>query len=282
MVAWKRCLLLLRRTFLAAFGHRCFGIAKAAAYSALLSFFPVLASAAAILVEVKADFVARYVARFLFDVVPPGTEELVRIQFTAKGERPAGLLIAAVLLSIWAASGVIGSLIDGFEAAYGITQRRRFPRNMMVSMTLVLLSAVPLLAASLLIVFGGFIDRFIMRWLAGDSILTPLAGWWQTASSIARFLTAFCTLAWVNATIYYYGPNRRQQWGLVWPGAVVATAAGLLATVAFGWYVRNIADYNVAYGSMGAGIALLVWMYLLALITLLGCEFNAQYERPRE
>ncbi len=65
----------------------------------------------------------------------------------------------------------------------------------------------------------------------------------------------------------------------VWPGAVLATVLWLLATTGFGWYVRHVAHYNVMYGSIGAGIALLVWMYLLAAIALIGCEFNAAYER---
>ena len=71
----------------------------------------------------------------------------------------------------------------------------------------------------------------------------------------------------------------RQRWRYVWPGAILATVLWLLATSGFGWYVRNIAHYNVMYGSVGAGIALLVWMYLMALIALFGCEFNAEYER---
>jgi membrane protein len=66
---------------------------------------------------------------------------------------------------------------------------------------------------------------------------------------------------------------------VVWPGAFLATALWLLATSAFAWYVRNIANYNVLYGSIAAVIALLVWMYLLALIALLGCEYNAVRER---
>jgi len=53
----------------------------------------------------------------------------------------------------------------------------------------------------------------------------------------------------------------------------------MLATSGFAWYVRNIGHYNVMYGSVGAGIALLVWMYLISAIALLGCEFNAEYER---
>ena len=54
---------------------------------------------------------------------------------------------------------------------------------------------------------------------------------------------------------------------------------GVTATLGFGWYVRHIVSYNVMYGSVGASIALLVWMYLMAAISILGCEFNAEYER---
>jgi hypothetical protein len=73
-----------------------------------------------------------------------------------------------------------------------------------------------------------------------------------------------------------FGPYRRQRWRYVWPGAVLATIFWLLATAGFAWYVRNIGHYNVMYGSVGAGIALLVWMYLMAVIALIGCEFNAE------
>ena len=59
----------------------------------------------------------------------------------------------------------------------------------------------------------------------------------------------------------------------------VATALWLITTAGFGWYVRHLANYNVLYGSVGTSIALLVWMYLMSLIALLGCEFNAAYER---
>src|SRR5713101_579767 len=103
----KGCLLVLRQTAIATFEHRGFSVAKAAAYSALLSFFPVLTSAATILVQTKAEFVSRTISEFLFEVVPPGTEELVQYQFAVKGQRPALLLITAGVFAVWAASGVV-------------------------------------------------------------------------------------------------------------------------------------------------------------------------------
>jgi membrane protein len=270
---------LLRRSILAAFDDGCFGTAKAAAYSALLSFFPVLTSAATILVQTRAEFVADTIEKFLSEIVPPGTEELVVQQFRMAGERPLLLLIAAALISLWAASSVIKSLIDGFQAAYRVPRNRNFFHQSAVAMSLVLASVVPLLGASALILFGGLIESQVLAWMRVDPIWTPFAWAWEWLSRLARYLLAFGATVLITSTLYYFGPYRQQRWSNVWPGSVLATILWLAATTIFGWYVRNMAHYNVMYGSIGAGIALLVWMYLLAAIALIGCEFNAEYER---
>jgi membrane protein len=119
----------------------------------------------------------------------------------------------------------------------------------------------------------------VLNWIRIDPLLNPLAWVWQLVSRLTRYVLAFGTTVGVTTTLYYFGPYRRQRWRFVWPGAVLATVLWLLATAGFGWYVRNIARYNAMYGSVGAGIALLVWMYLIAAIALIGCEFNAEYER---
>jgi membrane protein len=146
-------------------------------------------------------------------------------------------------------------------------------------MSLVLLSAIPLICASLLIVFGGQVERAVLNWMKVDPFLTPFAWLWQGASRIARYVLAFVTTITVTSSLYYYGPYRKQRWHFVWRGATLATILWFFATLGFAWYVRHLARYNVMYGSIGAGIALLVWMYLIALIALIGCEFNATYER---
>jgi membrane protein len=272
---------LLRRTFAAAFDDNCFAIAKGAAYSALLSFFPVLASAAAILVQTRARFVSDTLENALSEIVPPGTEDLVMQQFRVPGSRPAGLLVVAGLISLWAASNVIMSLIEGFQAAYRVPRNRGFLKGSAVAMSLVLLSAVPLVCASLLILFGAQVERAVLAWVKVDPVFNPVAWVWELASRIMRYLLAFSATVVVTASLYYFGPSRPQRWRFMWPGAVLATVLWLAATSGFGWYVRNIAHYNVLYGSVGAALALLVWMYLLAAIALIGCEFNAVYERSR-
>jgi membrane protein len=273
---------LLRRSMLASFDDGIFGTAKGAAYSALLSFFPVLTSAATILVQSHAGFVSDIMERALSEIVPPGSEDLVVHQFRVSGARPLALLVVAGIISVWAASGVIKSLIEGFQAAYRVPRSRSFLHQSGVAMLLVLGAAIPLVCASLLVVFGGQVETVVFRWLQLDPVLHPFSGALQWVSRLARYAVAFATTVMVTASLYYFGPYRRQRWRYVWPGAILATVLWLIATSFFGWYTRNIAHYNVMYGSVGAIIALLVWMYVLALVALIGCEFNAEYERNDE
>jgi membrane protein len=270
---------LLRRALMAAFDDNCFAIAKGAAYSALLSFFPILSATAAILLQTRNDLVSRAVENTLSDIVPPGTEGLVLDQFRVSGTRPISVLVVAGLISLWAASGVIKSLIDGFQAAYRVPRNRGFLHGSAVAISLVILSAVPLICASLLILFGSQAERVVFDAMNLDPLLHPLSWVWQWIGRLARYLLAFSTTVLVTSMLYYFGPYRKQRWRAVWRGAVLASFGWLLATSGFGWYVRNIAHYNVMYGSVGAGIALLVWMYLMAAIALIGCEFNAEFER---
>jgi membrane protein len=270
---------MLVRTFIAAFEDNCFGIAKGAAYSALLAFFPVLASLAAILVQADAESVARLIAQFLVGVVPPGSEELVQYEFAVRGQRPAWLIGIATMLSLWGASGAMISLMEGFQAAYRLPTDRPFLKQRLMAILMTFTLAIPALGASFLILFGSRLEPWIYERLGfvveGEEMRTGVA----ILGSLSRYVIALVTVVLVTGLLYYFGPNEPIKLRKVWPGALVATFFWALTTGVFAWYVRNIANYNVMYGSIGAVIALLVWMYLLAVIALLGCEFNAERER---
>ncbi|MBZ5591513.1 MAG: YihY/virulence factor BrkB family protein [Acidobacteriia bacterium] len=276
---WRALPYLLQRTLIAAIDDGCFVIAKGAAYSALLSFFPVLTSVATILVMTRAGFVWKTLSDALQTVLPPGTEQLVLAQFRARGQKSITLLFVALLLALWAASGVIKSLLEGFHSAYRIPIGRSFFRETGVAIGLVFLAAIPMLGASVLVLFGNEVDRSMLGISKLDPLLTRLAGVGHYISVIGRYVVAFASTVALTSILYFYGPNRRQKWSGVWRGAVLATVLWLLATKGFASYVRHIAHYNVMYGSIGASIALLVWMYLMAAIAIFGCEFNAEFER---
>jgi membrane protein len=270
---------LLRRALFASFDDGLFTIAKGAAYSALLSFFPVLATAATVLVQTHADFVQRNLTSFLSNVLPPGTEDAVVAQMHYRQGRGVTLVVVAVILAFWAASSVIKSLIDGFNAAYRVPRNRSILGHAGMGMLLALMALVPLFIATSMILFGSAVEREVQSVMKIDPDLDPLIGprgfFWR----LARYTVAFAATSSVTAMLYYYGPYRSQRWRGVWPGAILATTLWLFATLGFGWYVRHITNYNLLYGSVGTSIALLIWMYLLAAIALFGCEFNAEAER---
>jgi len=276
---WVRFLNLLKRAFLGAFNDGCFGIAKGVAYSSLLAFFPVLASLAAILAQVQADAVSRMIIRFLGEVAPPGAEDLVHFVFSERGQRPIWLLVVSSVLSIWAATGAILSLMEGFQAAYKLPGGRSILKQRGVAVLLVFGAAIPALGASGLMLFGTRTERAIIQWLHLLPEGEQLRVWVVVVSRTIRYVIALSATVVVTSILYYFGPNRPMKWRNVWPGAVLATVLWLPATGGFGWYVGHLANYNVLYGSVAAGIVLLVWMYLLAVIALLGCEYNAERER---
>lgn len=276
---WVRLWQLLKLATEGAYRHNCLSVAKGAAYSALLSFFPVLTTVAALLVQARADSASVTIAQFLYDVVPPGTEDVVRDLFVVHGERPKWLLVVAVVLAAWAASGAMISLMEGFDVIYHVSSERPFLRQRAVAVLLVLITAVPLWSASALIVFGARLERAAISSLRLLPEGSDLSGWVLLAGQVARYGVAFGAVVLVTGLVYYFAPNRKQTLRMVFPGAALATLLWLLATAAFAWYVRHVANYNVLYGSVGAGLALLVWMYVLAVINLFGCEFNAARER---
>jgi membrane protein len=275
---WAEFWSLLQRTFVAGYEDNFFGIAKGVAYSALTSFVPVLTSLTAILVQANARAVSRELSDFLFEVVPPGSETLV-YEFTVRGQRPIWILVFATILSVWAASGAMLSLMEGFQAAYRLPSGRPFLQQRGIGVLLVFIAAIPAVGASGLILFGHRAEAMFLSGIGYTRDGAEMRGWVEFLSQAVRYGVAFGTIVVVAALLYYFGPNRPMRFRSVWPGAMLATFLWLLATTGFAWYVRNIANYNVLYGSIGAVIALLIWMYIISIIALYGCEFNAERER---
>ncbi len=276
---------LLRRAFVASYEDNCFSIAKGAAYSSLLSLFPVLTTLTAILLEVNAQSLVHIIATFARQVVPPGAEELVLSRLRERGVRPISVPIAAVLVSLWAGSGAMITLMEGFQAAYRIPSGRPFLKQRAMAIFLVLIAALPSVAASSLILFGNRIELAIVHWLGVSELSAPVELAWK----VARYAVAFCTITLVTGLLYYFGPNYRPEpsrlrratqsrFLRVWPGAFLATILWFLATIGFAAYVHR-ANYNLFYGSLGTVIVLLIWLYLISCIALLGCEYNAERER---
>lgn len=263
------------RTFVGIYNNGTAGFAKAAAYSALLAFFPVLATLTTVLVRANAETVSHKIVELLLGVAPAGTEDLVRHFFVTRGAQPISLPVLAGLLSMWAASGVMISLMEGYQATLGVPNPRGFVRQRLMAMWLVLIGILPCVVASVMMLFGERTETTILRWMGLLQLDQSLSGGIAVLGKALRYTVVLATVFIVTALFYYFGPAAPRKGRPIIPGALLATALWLIVTIAFAWYVRNIANYNVLYGSIGAAIALLIWMYMLSLISLIGFEFNA-------
>jgi len=162
-------------------------------------------------------------------------------------------------------------LLDGrFSPRLPASQDLGIVQERAISISLVLMAGIPLTFSTILVAFGSRIETRVLFLIGHDFGPLILLLW-----GAIRWAIAILTSIAVIQLIYHNAVPRTQPWHSVLPGAVLATAMWLLSTALFGWYLQHYADYSVIYGSLGLGIALLVWMYLISLVILIGAEFNA-------
>lgn len=261
----------LKQALRHAWDHDVFGIAKAAAYSGIITLFPAMLVLASILAASnQRDLLISLVTRALWRIMPSGTAAAVITYFTATQDRSIPLLVTTSLATMWTASGMMVSLMEGFRQAYSLPKIWGAVHQRLVAFYLVLLSFLPMTFATGLVAFGTEVEQWIVARSPGAFrvyiFLAAAGGRW--------FVSAVTAVA-VLALIYHYAVPRTQPWHTVLPGAALATLSWFAATLAFGFYLQHVSEYSLVYGSVGVAITLMIWMYLVALIVLFGAEFNA-------
>jgi membrane protein len=263
------------RTLVSVVKHDCFNVAQSAAYSAMISLFPALIIAAAFVGFLPYTAPLRFqLALFFNRILPSDVTPLLEGYFATTRHNPTSIraFIVGVAVSATGASSVVATFMEGFRRAHGLPENCwNFWQRRLRAFVLVPLSLIPLAAASLLIVFGHFITLWVAMHVAPEA-RTPV----YVIALVIRWSIALTGSIGIIALIYHMGTPMRQSWKRTIPGAVVATAMWFLSTLAFGLYVTRYANYSHIYGSLGAGIALLFWLYLISLSVLCGAEFNAQ------
>jgi membrane protein len=261
---------LFRLSVWRAFEHDAFATAKASAYSSILTFFPALLVLGSVLATVRrGEVYLREVSYALGRILPAGATTALAYLKGAT-HRPVGLLVGTSLLTIWTASGVVISWMEGFRRAYQLPKTWGLFKERVIAISLVLMAGLPLTFATILVAFGSRIETRVLFHIDHELSSLILLLW-----ILIRWTIAILTSIAVIALIYHNAVPRTQPWHSVIPGAVLATGLWLGATALFGWYLQRYADYSIIYGSLGVSIALLVWMYLISLVVLIGAEFNA-------
>jgi membrane protein len=267
-----------RKALMLALEHDVLNTAKAAAYSGMLVFFPAFIVLSALIARVPEGPTVVGELRWVSgQILPADTVRVMLSSLQAHGLHSSRILVSGISLSIVAGLGLMLTLMDGFRRAYRLPRNDwRFWERRIRALLLVFIVLLPLALATLLLVFGRAIEVW-MVFNSGHEFRRVVLFFWR----LARWSLAFATTVAVLGTLYHFGTRRGERWQNVLPGAVAAGVLWLPATLAFGWYVTRIADYSIFYGSFGAGIATLVWLYITSFSALLGAELNGVLFRDR-
>jgi membrane protein len=242
----------------------------------MVSLFPALIVAAAVVSGLPDTAPLRFQLSVFFDrILPPDVSPLLQGYFVDSPHSPRSTraLIVAFLVSLIGASGVLATLMEGVRRAnelpencWTFWQRRRR------ALLLVPLSLVPFTLATTFVVFGQFFTGWLTLHIMPFA-RTPV----YVFALIIRWCVAFIGSIGIIGLIYHMGTPMQQSWKRVLPGAIVSTAMWFISTLVFGWYVTRFANYSQVYGSLGAGIALLFWLYIISFSVLCGAEFNTEF-----
>jgi len=266
-----RVLLHLRQALLQALDHDVFNTAKAGAYSGMLCSFPaVLVLTTVVALVPEGTNLIGEVRSSLDQFLPSGSMSLLQSSLESRHLYSAKVLFSATTLSVFASLGLMLTLMEGFRRAYQLPRSDwGYWQRLLRALLLVPIVIVPLWLASLLLVFGEQIEIWMIS-NANHELRYIVLFFWR----LVRWTLAFATSVTVLAALYHFGTKRLEHWKWVIPGAVAATLLWFPATLIFGWYVTQVADYSMFYGSFAAGIATLVWLYITSFSALLGAELN--------
>jgi len=178
-------------------------------------------------------------------------------------------------LAILSANAGVKAIIDALNIVYGVKERRSFVWLNLVSLAFTVSALIALLVA-----FGGIVVVPVML-----SYL-PLYGYEGTLLPLLRWPALFVGVLLGLAVLYRFGPNRDHVcWQFVSAGALFATLAWLGGSALLSWYLASFANYDATYGSLGAGIGLMMWLWMTAIVVLVGAELNSKIDevsRPEQ
>ena len=206
-------------------------------------------------------------------VIPEGGIAIVREQVTRLAQTSNGALglgfFFGLALALWSANAGMKAIIDALNVVYDEREKRGFVKLTMVGLAFTLGGLVfIILALSAVVVFP-----IALAWIGFESRSAELI-------AILRWPALFVIVVLALGVLYRYGPSRtpaRWQWLSI--GSVLAALAWLAVSALFSWYLANFAHYDATYGSLGAAIGLMMWLWLSGIVILIGAELNAEIDK---
>lgn len=271
-IPWKGWKDICLRIYASFFDDRVMLIAAGATFYLLLALFP----AFAVFVSLY-GFVADPVSigehiAFIGQFLPTAGTELLESQLARLVSQDSSSLslgfVSGLLFALWSANNGIKTLFEAMNVAYGEREQRSFFKLNLVAFCFTLGA---IFIGIVLIVTVGVVPVVMA--------VFGLQSFSEMMIAAMRWPVVFGLIVVAIAMIYRYGPSRRRaRWKWVVSGALLAAVVWLLASLGFSWYLQNFANYNAMYGSLGAVIGFMMWVWISSLIFIIGAEINAEME----
>ncbi len=249
-------------------------LAAQLAYYLVLAFFPFL-----ILVITLISYSPASGTEFIDGlelILPHSVHILIQNNVLAVAKSNKGeLLSLGLITTIWLASRGVGAVIRGLNKAYDEKEQRPFWVVKGEAILFTIAFVVVIILTFLLLIFGEHVGNIMMNWIGQSTYMNDI---WN----FVRYGVMLSMMILVFAALYYFAPDRKLTCREVIPGAVFATFGWLLTSWVFAYYVDNYAKYSEIYGTIGGTIVLLIWLYISAIVILMGGEINATLAFDRE
>ncbi|AZO82215.1 ribonuclease (plasmid) [Bosea sp. Tri-49] len=265
-----------KRTYYEVDRDRVLAVAAGVTFYGLLAVFPALAAFISLYGLIASPETVVEHLSILATIMPADAYELLReqsLKLSSQGEGKLGMsLIISLALSIWSANAGMKAVFDALNVAYGEDEKRGFVALNLISLAF----TAGVLIFALVGGFAVIAVPLLLEWLYLGPVAEPII-------QVGRWPMLIVVLAAGLSVLYRFGPSRDQaQWRWVSPGAIVAVLVWISASISFSWYVANFENYDKTYGTVGAAIGLMMWMWISATIILVGAELNAESERQTD
>ena len=245
--------------------------AAALAFQMFFSLFPFLLFMVALIGVLDLQPFLDWLRQQAALMLPQEAMELIDTVIQQLQQQKIGLFSAGILVALWTASAAVRLIMDATNKAYGVTEARPVWKRFPLSLIYTLAAAVMLLLAAGFMVVGPQWMSWLAQYFGIEYLVVLLWAW-------LRWPIAVFLLMSTVAVVYYVAPNVEQEFRFITPGSVLAVLVWISASLGFGYYAQNFAAYDAMYGSIGAIIIFLLYLYISAAVLLLGAELNAVIE----
>jgi membrane protein len=266
---WKD---ILWRVYASINDNRLLAVAAGVVFYSLLAIFPAIAAFVSLYgLIADASTIDSHLSAAA-GVLPAGAVDILHEQITrltAKTDTKLGIgFITGLAVALWSANAGMKGIIDALNVVYDEKEKRSFVKLNLLSLLFTLVAILSLIVALAAVVIAPIVFSAV-----GLSSLLGLT------IAVLRWPLLLVLAAVALAAIYRYGPSRTEaRWQWLSVGSIAAAVAWLIGSVLFSWYIGHFGAYNATYGSLGAAVGMMMWMWISAIVILLGGELNAEIE----